>query len=101
MELLDIWRQARLQSALRSNVRNKWIWEHVADQLWHRGFVRSGEQCKNKVHNLLCVYRNVCRGRLPRWRCRYFELLHRSSTNNAQISFFFRTSVEHHDQKTF
>ncbi|KAF0307954.1 Zinc finger and SCAN domain-containing protein 29 [Amphibalanus amphitrite] len=77
MELLDIWRQARLQSALRTNVRNKWIWEHVADQLWHRGFVRSGEQCKNKVHNLLCVYRNVCRGRLPRWRCRYFDLLHR------------------------
>ena len=80
MELLDIWRQAHLQTALRSNVRNKWIWEHVADQLWHRGFVRSGEQCKNKVHNLLCVYRNVCRGRLPRWRCRYFDLLHRVAT---------------------
>lgn len=80
MELLDIWRQAHLQTALRSNVRNKWIWEHVGDQLWHRGFVRSGEQCKNKVHNLLCVYRNVCRGRLPRWRCRYFDLLHRVAT---------------------
>ena len=74
-ELMALWRRTETQQLFRSSGRNLAIWERLAEELLERGFYRTAHQCRAKLHNMVCLYRKVERGELPRARCRHYETL--------------------------
>ncbi|KAF0311395.1 Trihelix transcription factor GT-3a [Amphibalanus amphitrite] len=74
-ELMALWRRTETQQMFRSSGRNLAIWERLAEELLERGFYRTAHQCRAKLHNMVCLYRKVERGELPRARCRHYDTL--------------------------
>ena len=55
--LLDIWQQDHIQTQLTLMARNRPVWEQVAERMkYHKGFNRTGEQCKTRIHTLKIRY---------------------------------------------
>ncbi|XP_063690093.1 uncharacterized protein LOC134822773 isoform X2 [Bolinopsis microptera] len=55
--LLDIWQQEHIQTQLTLMARNRPVWEQVAEIMKYRkGFNRTGEQCKTRIHTLKIRY---------------------------------------------
>ncbi|KAL5249833.1 hypothetical protein ACHWQZ_G018604 [Mnemiopsis leidyi] len=55
--LLDIWQQEHIQTQLTLMARNRPVWEQVAEIMKYRkGFSRTGEQCKTRIHTLKIRY---------------------------------------------
>eukprot|EP00116_Pleurobrachia_bachei_P004759 sb/3465021/ len=55
--LLDIWQQDHIQTQLTLMARNRPVWEQVAEVMQYRkGFNRTGEQCKTRIHTLKIRY---------------------------------------------
>lgn len=57
--LLSIWGKRDIQSQLDGVVRNRVIYEKIAEDLGDLGFEYSWKQCRTKVKNLVQLYRKV------------------------------------------
>ena len=57
--LLSVWGEQNIQSQLDGVVRNKVIYEKVAESLHELGYDFTWKQCRTKVKNLTQSYRKV------------------------------------------
>ena len=57
--LLDVWGADSVQNQLDGVVRNKLVYQKVANDLAELGYERTWQQCKTKVKNLVQKYRKV------------------------------------------
>ena len=57
--LLDVWGADNVQCSLDRVVRNRTVYQRVANGLAELGFEQTWQQCKTKVKNLVQRYRKV------------------------------------------
>ena len=67
--LLDVWGADNVQRHLDGVVRNRTVYQRVANGLAELGFERTWQQCKTKVKNLVQRYRKVSVIRLICGKC--------------------------------
>ena len=57
--LLKVWGDADIQSRFDGVVRNRHIYERIAENMKKLGYDRTWTQCKNKIKNIVQRYRKV------------------------------------------
>ena len=57
--LLAIWNDSKIQEELDGAVRNKAVYEKIAQKMKEQGHQRDWKQCRSKVKNLKTKYREV------------------------------------------
>ena len=57
--LLRVWGDADIQSKFDGVVRNRHIYEKIAERMKNLGYDRTWMQCKNKMKNIVQIYRKV------------------------------------------
>ena len=57
--LLGVWSEEKIQDQLNKVNKKKPIFDAIAAKLSEFGYMKTGEQCKTKIKNLLAKYRKV------------------------------------------
>ena len=57
--LLGVWSEERIQHQLNKVNKKKPIYDAIATKLSEMGYMKTGEQCKTKINDLLAKYRKV------------------------------------------
>lgn len=61
--LLSIWRSENIQDMLKGSAMNKQIYSHISEILAGQGFLRTPEQCQNRIKRLKANFRQFLEGR--------------------------------------
>lgn len=61
--LLNIWRSGDIQQMLKGSAMNKQIYSQVSELMASRGFLRTPEQCQNRIKRLKANFRQFLEGR--------------------------------------
>lgn len=61
--LLNIWRSGDVQQMLKGSAMNKHIYLQVSELLVGQGFLRTPEQCQNRIKRLKANFRQFLEGR--------------------------------------
>lgn len=79
LDLLSIWGEKGIQTALRESHRNKDIFGDVAKKMAERGHRRSAEECRTKTKGLRLAYKRVLADKTGNSlvTCPYYEILDR------------------------
>lgn len=57
--LIGIWGEEEIQNALDGVVRNKTIYQKVAVAMGELGYIKTWQQCRTKIKNLVQKYKKV------------------------------------------
>lgn len=61
--LLNIWRSVDIQQMLKGSAMNKQIYLQVSELMASQGFLRTSEQCQNRIKRLKANFRQFLEGR--------------------------------------
>eukprot|EP00066_Takifugu_rubripes_P029742 XP_011619008.1 PREDICTED: zinc finger protein with KRAB and SCAN domains 2-like [Takifugu rubripes] len=61
--LLNIWRSGDIQQMLKGSAMNKQIYSQVSELMASQGFLRTPEQCQNRIKRLKANFRQFLEGR--------------------------------------
>lgn len=61
--LLNVWRSGDIQQMLKGSAMNKQIYSQVSELMASRGFLRTPEQCQNRIKRLKANFRQFLEGR--------------------------------------
>lgn len=61
--LLNIWSSGDIQQMLKGSAINKQIYSQVSELLASQGFLRTPEQCQNRIKRLKANFRQFLEGR--------------------------------------
>lgn len=78
-KLIEVWSEGAIQAMLEGTKRNKEVYLKIAKKLEEAGYIKSGEQCSNKIKKLKFEYKKMKdkQGRTGEGRkdWKYFEVL--------------------------
>lgn len=87
--LLDLWGEEKMQTALKLNHRNIDYYESIAAEMYARGFNRTAVECRNKAKLMRLEYRRVAeansRSGAGHASCSFYEDLHRILGGDASV----------------
>lgn len=89
LDLLAIWGDTKIQTALRESHRNKDVYEDVSKAMAERGHKRTWEECRTKTKGLRLAYKHVLSHNSKPGNslvtCPYFQQLDRILKGDASV----------------
>ncbi|XP_078138254.1 uncharacterized protein LOC139919797 [Centroberyx gerrardi] len=74
--LLDIWGSEEIQEDLRGCTKNKHIFVQISQAMASQGFLRTPEQCQNRIKRLRANFRQFVEGKIgEKQECKFFDQL--------------------------
>ncbi|XP_073336441.1 uncharacterized protein [Pagrus major] len=76
--LVEVWAADDMQHSLKTCIRNSHIFAEISEKMASIGYLRTSEQCHNRIKRLKKTYRRYCNNRRSGGRpaaYRYFDLL--------------------------
>lgn len=85
--LLDIWGSEDIQVNLKSNTKNKHIFDQVSKAMVSQGYMRTADQCQSRVKRLRANFRGFVEGKKgDKQECKFFDHMVRAFGNKYMNS---------------